>query len=1342
MLIADLNSLTPDAKRRRLIMTLLVRNEEDVVRHNIDFHLSMGVDFIIATDNGSTDSTRDILREYEEKGVLRLIDEPNHNHNQAEWNNRMAEIARAQYGADIIFHCDADEFWYPRSGNLKNEILKRQEAILFVDVVNVLLEDKDGAEAFPEDTRFAVVNPVVAKDYQEETKEVNLFYFKYPPKVIFKSKNKMFLVSQGNHTVTNKDDSITEGKSQDIVIYHYPIRSREHFFQKVILGGSAYARKDMLDKGMGFHIRRWYASYKKGLLDEEYKKLILHEGEVDKLMLDGFIEGVDFNDVILGRENKDDRWRFFNRKFEYEDMFQDFYWPWAGHKYFAYDLIRNVKPKLIVELGTHKGTSFYSFCQAVKDARYDANLCAVDTWHGDEQTGFYDDNVFKEAKEIKEKYYGGLKVNLLRKKFDEAVGEFENNSIDLLHIDGLHTYTAVKHDFDTWFHKVKKDGIILLHDIFISRDDFGVHKFWKELKSQYKTIEFHQSYGLGVLFKDSTRYQTFIDKEREWQIRYSYIAEDKKNEETRKSFTTFEKSLAERDSQDETVRRGEWALGLDQQLKDAQAKIAQITSSNSWKITQPLRELRRWLTRPSSQVRRYLQEIAGRSRALYARLPLSHQTKTLHRLILSRYFPGVLRLTNSLPTATDELCESHTTDCPIAYRIADLAAFASNLEIKTASQPVVSIIIPVYGQCDYTLRCLASIADYPPAAPFEVIIVDDCSTDDSIEVLRRVQNIRLIGNSENKGFIRVCNIGASAAFGRYLYFLNNDTVVTLGWLDELVRTFHEFPGTGLVGSKLLYPDGSLQEAGCIIWRDGSACNFGRRHDASLPVYNYAREVDYCSGASIMVPKTLFDELGGFDEHYLPAYCEDADLALKIRDRGYRVIYQPLSTVFHFEGITSGTDMNRGVKAHQVENIKKLFHRWQQRLKDYQVKGEDVDAAKDRRATRRVLILDHCTPAPDQDSGSIDVYNIMFLLREMDFQVTFIPEDNFCYMPQYTEALQRIGIEALFEPHVISVKQHLKEYGSRYDLVFMFRVGVVERHIKAVREYCKKTKVIFNTVDLHYLRLEREAKLLNDDEKMRVAREIKNAEHAAIRAVNVATVISEEELKLLKPDLPDANLYLMPFFRNVPGSSKGFAGRRDIVFVGGYQHLPNVDAVKFFVFSVMPHLRRLLSGVRFYIVGSKPPAEIQLLASEDVIVTGFVENLEPLLDRMRVSVAPLRYGAGIKGKIGTALASGLPVVATSLAAEGMSLIDGETILIADDPENFAQKVSQLYNDETLWYRLSRAGISFAERAWGSDTGWNTLDLILRNAGFISAQRRYPLKLYAEYRMENGLLSDDG
>ena len=198
---------------------------------------------------------------------------------------------------------------------------------------------------------------------------------------------------------------------------------------------------------------------------------------------------------------------YYNPNFEYEEIFSDWDWPWAGHKFFIYDFIRNLKPKVIVELGTHKGTSFFSMCQAVKDGKLKTKLYAIDTWKGDKHTGFYDESIFKEVNFIKNKYYPKQNIYFIRKFFDEAVFGFKNNSIDLLHIDGLHTYKAVKHDFETWFNKVKKDGIILFHDTHEKKDDFGVYKLWEKLKNKFKSVDFFHSHGLGVLFKNKTIYQ-------------------------------------------------------------------------------------------------------------------------------------------------------------------------------------------------------------------------------------------------------------------------------------------------------------------------------------------------------------------------------------------------------------------------------------------------------------------------------------------------------------------------------------------------------------------------------------------------------------------------------------------------------------------------------------------------------------------------------------------------------------------------------------------------------------------------------------------------------------------
>lgn len=641
---------------------------------------------------------------------------------------------------------------------------------------------------------------------------------------------------------------------------------------------------------------------------------------------------------------------------------------------------------------------------------------------------------------------------------------------------------------------------------------------------------------------------------------------------------------------------------------------------------------------------------------------------------------------------------------------------ASGFKLPTSPQPLVSIIIPVYGKINYTLQCLRSIMKNPPQAPFEIIVVDDLSPDNTREVLASAAGLRVISNETNQGFIRSCNSGAAAARGEYLLFLNNDTVICPGWLDELLRTFTDFPGTGLAGSKLVYPDRRLQEAGGIIWRDGSAWNFGRGQDYAHPKFNYAREADYISGASIMIPKALFEEFGGFDELYLPAYGEDADIALKVRRRGLKVIYQPLSVVIHYEGITSGSDIKVGVKSYQVENARKLYERWKGLLASNQPPGENPDAAKDRGVRYRALVLDHCTPTPDQDSGSITSFNFMLLLRQAGFQVTFIPEDNFLYMPGYTGDLQRAGIEALYAPYCASVKQHLKESGGRYDLILIFRPVVADRHLKNVRKFCKSAKIIYHTSDLHFLRMSREADLTGDAQTRRDAGKMKKHELSVMRAADVVVVHSSTEKDILSTELPDTKVSVFQWAIPIRGSTANFDERADIVFLGGYQHSPNVDAVLYFAAEIFPFLRKRIPGVQFYAVGSNPTKELLDLTGEDIFVTGFVDDLAPLLDRMRVAVAPLRYGAGNKGKICTTLSLGLPCVGTTIAVEGMELREGGEILVADTPEAFADAVARLYQDKDLWDTISSRGVEFARHMYGPESAQAVVRDILRGLGF--------------------------
>ena len=234
------------------------------------------------------------------------------------------------------------------------------------------------------------------------------------------------------------------------------------------------------------------------------------------------------------------KWEYYSPTFEFTEDLPPQSSAWSGHYFFAYDLIRNTKPKIVVELGTHKGNSLFSMAQAIKDETLKTELHGVDTWEGDSQAGYYGEEVYKEFLRISKEYYRDVKIIPHKMLFDDAVKKFEDNSIDILHIDGLHTYDAVKHDFETWLPKVNKDtGIIMFHDVCETKDDFGVYKLWDELQKKYEnTITFEHYHGLGVIFlnndiKDIEKnlfiYYTTLSKNQD--LEYSLEEKEKRNKE-------------------------------------------------------------------------------------------------------------------------------------------------------------------------------------------------------------------------------------------------------------------------------------------------------------------------------------------------------------------------------------------------------------------------------------------------------------------------------------------------------------------------------------------------------------------------------------------------------------------------------------------------------------------------------------------------------------------------------------------------------------------------------------------------------------------------------------------
>ena len=700
-------------------------------------------------------------------------------------------------------------------------------------------------------------------------------------------------------------------------------------------------------------------------------------------------------------------------------------------------------------------------------------------------------------------------------------------------------------------------------------------------------------------------------------------------------------------------------------LADVNAQLEEILSSRTWRYGSKLARAIRKISRPGS--------LLTRSAAASARAVLSIWRK-------------------------------------LRIKIAEFAKYSEPIVIPDCAQPDVSIIIPVYNEFSYTYDCIHSVVETGVGLSYEVILADDCSTDRTKKADKIIKGLRVVRNKENLRFLRNCNNAAQKARGRYLLFLNNDTVVHSDWMGSLLRLMESDATIGVAGSKMLFPNGKLLEAGSIIWNDGRGWNYGRGADPSAPEYNYVKEVDYISGCSIMVRKDFWLGVGGFDERFAPAYYEDADLAFQARANGYRVVYQPLSVITHFEGVSHGKDLAASQRMYIEINHFKFREKWDAVLQIEHYKPEQrMLRARDRSRNKKIaLLVDALIPAFDRGAGSRAIYQYIKLFLNSNYHVILLP-DNFV-RSDYAAQYEQMGVEVLYgDWYRLNWQQWVAENAEEFDLIFLHLPYVGIKYIDFMRENTK-AKILYYGADLHFLREQRQYELTGDETLLESGAKWREIELELMRKADCALYPSVAEEVYIKQLDPTINIMTLPMYVLEPPVRQAYniESRKGLLFVGGFTHSPNTDAMLWFAEEVFPKILAQYPDMVLHIVGNKPPREVEDLASENIIVHGFVseEHLDELYNECRLAIAPLRYGAGMKGKVIEAMEKGVPMVTTDIGAEGLSN-SSNMLEIANEADEFAAAVCRLYDNADRISQMREAGYDYIEEHFSRESAWEVL-----------------------------------
>jgi GT2 family glycosyltransferase/glycosyltransferase involved in cell wall biosynthesis len=676
-------------------------------------------------------------------------------------------------------------------------------------------------------------------------------------------------------------------------------------------------------------------------------------------------------------------------------------------------------------------------------------------------------------------------------------------------------------------------------------------------------------------------------------------------------------------------------------------------------------------------------------------------------LIDLRHLYGLMRESQAAAALPPEALTPVERDAFLAAARSRLASFLRDgrtLDLTPPAHPAVSVLLVLHNRAELTLGCIESLLAQADSS-VELVIVDNASTDDTGVLLERLRGVRVIRSPENLGFLRACNLAAREAGGDYLLFLNNDTVLHAGSVAAALDTITRDSSIGAVGARLVHPDGRLQEAGSIIWSDGSCLGYGRGDSPWLAPYAFERDVDFCSAAFLLTPRSRFAALGGFDPRYEPAYYEDADYCVRLWKAGARVVYQPRALVTHLE-FGSAASAARAV-AMQLERRTAFVdaHRvWLDR------QAAPTPAAPRRASARarpglRILVVDDRVPRRSMGFGFPRAAALVSSLVQLGHSVTLLPTSAGDEDLEHAYADVPRCVEIVSGDVTQRVRDVFRERQGEYDVVLVSRshnMEMLRARLGPPSAWMAGAAVIYDaeavTAHREAARRRLQGEWLTEDEAVRLVRD----EVALARDVGAVLAVSEAE-RAAFDTVCAGRVHLVGHALATAPSPARAGDRRGILFVGAFHQLsPNEDAARWFLTAVLPILRgRLGNGLTVTIAGPDPPETLTRLRGPGVEVTGGIPDLRPLYDRARVFIAPTRFAAGIPLKVLEAAANGVPAVVTPLLATQLAWTPGQELLTADDPQAFAEACARLFEDEALWTRIRRAALARIERDYAPE-----------------------------------------